>query len=158
MSFNIKLEGFDELASQLSNSSSIISKNFTTALQNSTDIVRDRARRKVGSSPTVYQGTLAKSISTRVTKLTGIVSTDQVYAKSIEYGRKPGKRPPSDPIEKWARLKLGKSGMGFVIAKKIGQRGTKAQPFFEPALKDSIGDIERYFSNSLDKAIKAIIQ
>ena len=48
-----------------------------------------------------------------------------------KYGRGPGKRPPLDEIEKWVSQKgiVGKNGStrgaAFMIAKSIGEKGTK---------------------------------
>ena len=42
----------------------------------------------------------------------------------LEYGRKPGKFPPVEPLEKWAKLHGMSRGAGYLIARKIAQRGT----------------------------------
>lgn len=58
-----------------------------------------------------------------------LVSNDSPYAGVIEYGRRPGaRRPPVEPIARWAQRKLGlpyknARSMAFVIARRIGQRG-----------------------------------
>ncbi len=43
---------------------------------------------------------------------------------ALETGRKPGRRPPTDAIERWAKLKLGNPGLAYVVASKIGAEGT----------------------------------
>lgn len=43
----------------------------------------------------------------------------------LEYGRKPGKFPPVEPLERWAMLHGMDRGTGFLIARKIAQRGTE---------------------------------
>lgn len=51
------------------------------------------------------------------------------YAAVIEYGRRPGSRPPpSEPIARWAQRKLRlpyeqAKGVAFAIARSIGRRG-----------------------------------
>jgi hypothetical protein len=75
-----------------------------------------------------------------------------IYTNYV-YGRKPGRWPPEDPIRKWVRLKLMKGSRGskkkeragtttrttdedslvFLVRRKIGQEGTKAQPHIKPA-------------------------
>lgn len=52
------------------------------------------------------------------------------YAWAIEAGRKPGNMPPPDSLLLWVTRKLGVTGqaaksLAFVIARAIGQKGTK---------------------------------
>lgn len=55
------------------------------------------------------------------------------YFEFQEFGRRPGKRPPRESIKQWIELKLQgniRSGisidsLAFLIARKIGQQGTK---------------------------------
>lgn len=51
------------------------------------------------------------------------------YSQQLALGRKPGKRPPIAPIEKWVNAKFGITGaqaksMAFAIATKIAREGT----------------------------------
>ena len=51
------------------------------------------------------------------------------YSEQLALGRRPGKRPPIRPLEKWVNAKLnihGKEAVGvaFAIAKKIEKEGT----------------------------------
>jgi len=81
------------------------------------------------------------------------------YAMQVEFGRKPGKRPPLQAIIDWvhkkglvgtyrktgmqSRRRIGNSAqmlaedkpVAFMIAKKIGKYGTKPQPFLFPAFE-----------------------
>lgn len=67
------------------------------------------------------------------------------YWKYVEYGRRPGKRPPIDAIEQWIKVKPiipdpinGKipstKQLAFLISRKIGMEGTKAQRPLESAV------------------------
>lgn len=60
------------------------------------------------------------------------------YWKYVEYGRRPGKRPPIDAIEQWIKVKPiipdpinGRvpttKQLAFLISRKIGMEGTPAQ-------------------------------
>lgn len=73
----------------------------------------------------------------------------QYYWKWVEYGRRAGKQPPTDSIEKWITVKkiipYKKNGkipstkqLAFAISKSIGKHGTKAH---EP-LKKAMGSQE----------------
>jgi hypothetical protein len=57
-----------------------------------------------------------------------LVSNSAPYAGVIEYGRRPGRMPPREPIARWAQRKLGlpykdAKGIAFVIARRIGREG-----------------------------------
>lgn len=67
------------------------------------------------------------------------------YWKYVEYGRGPGKRPPIDAIEQWVKVKPiipdpinGRvpttKQLAFLISRKIGMEGTKAQRPLEKAV------------------------
>lgn len=67
------------------------------------------------------------------------------YWKFVEYGRRPGKRPPITAIEEWVTLKPiipdpingripSTKQLAFLISRKIGMEGTKAQRPLESAV------------------------
>lgn len=73
----------------------------------------------------------------------------QDYWKYVEFGRKPGKWPPRDAIEKWieakpviptpdanGRIPTTRS-LAYLIARKIGQRGTEARHALKTARNDA---------------------
>ena len=92
------------------------------------------------------------------------------YWKYIEYGRRPGKMPPLDVIEKWIKvkqilprpltLKSGKSvvptipQLSFLIARKIGRDGIRPRPFF----KQSFESAKREFLHIIEEAVLADIK
>lgn len=108
---------------------------------------------------------------------------EQGYAAAVEYGRGPTKKASPDGItlkdslKAWVRRKLsnpmgGKSAMdsaavfsgksreqlidsvAFLIARKIHRKGTKAQPFFVPAVKMFEDKIQQYVDKYIKKEIK----
>lgn len=84
------------------------------------------------------------------------------YWRFLNDGRKPGKRPPIAPLEKWITAKgidLGpgdkmkkRKGMAYGIATNIGKNGTKATHFF-----DKVVDVQwiKEFQDGAQKAFKA---
>ena len=142
----IKIKGIDELRQGLDRAPKVIETELKDGLRKSTELIKQKARRKAGSPPIVFKGELARSIQARVTGFRGIVGAEAKHAPFVEFGTKPH-FPPIAPLERWAQLKLGKPGAGFAIAKKISERGTKAQPYFEPAIEESQTDIVRIFDN-----------
>ena len=87
------------------------------------------------------------------------------YWKYIEYGRRPGKMPPLDVIEKWIdvkqikphsmTLKSGKTviptipQLSFLIARSIGRRGIGPKPLF----KKSFEAAKQQFMQVIEDAI-----
>ena len=82
------------------------------------------------------------------------------YASHVEYGRGPTKKAGQIPLRTtlraWVHRKLGipygkeLESATYLIARKIHRKGTKAQPFFNPAVKkveDKISDIIGKFIN-----------
>lgn len=100
------------------------------------------------------------------------------YWKWIEYGRKPGKQPPIDPIYDWIRIKpiipKSKNGkiptskqLAFAISKSIGDKGTSAKKPLKLALSspEATNIIQQIKStiieeinNEIKNAIKPISQ
>lgn len=69
------------------------------------------------------------------------------YAFYVEYGRRAGKFPPLDEIRQWVYKKFGMERrdadrVGFVIARKIAEKGTRPHPFFVPAIDKNKGRLE----------------
>lgn len=91
------------------------------------------------------------------------------YWQYVEYGRRPGKMPPIQSIYEWIqnkrsmqfKIKNAKNritatkSLAFVIARKIGAKGTPKQPFVQPALQKVtvatlIERMESYIVDSLE--------
>ena len=70
-----------------------------------------------------------------------IVAPHVMYAPFVEHGRPPGKQPgTANGLMEWVRQKTGLQGTAlnsrtFVIARAIGRRGIKAQPYMWPAIE-----------------------
>lgn len=81
------------------------------------------------------------------------------YAPIIEYGRRPGKRPPRQAIEQWVERKFGvkneadKRAIAFVVARKIGQRGIEGKHLLEGAIPDLEKMIIDEIKQHLDRVI-----
>jgi hypothetical protein len=97
------------------------------------------------------------------------------YWKYVEYGRRPGKRPPIDAIEQWIKVKPiipdpinGRvpttKQLAFLISRKIGMEGTKAQRPLEKAVysdsmellinqlkNEIVGQLNEQISNEISK-------
>lgn len=103
--------------------------------------VQSEARSILQSQKTTDTGNLSGSITIRKTVLGGRrIGTNTGYGLYVEFGRPPGKMPPITKLLRWVQRKLGVRGkaaraVAFLIGRKIGQTGTRAQPFLVPAFK-----------------------
>ena len=83
------------------------------------------------------------------------------YAPFVNYGRKPGKRPPIEAILKWVALKPVRTSdkdarsVAFAIATAIGKRGIKPKLFFEQTLSLMTPRVEEIVSDALRDEIQA---
>lgn len=80
------------------------------------------------------------------------------HAKFVEFGRRPGKRPPLKPIEQWVRVKRLSSNpreirsIAFAIARKIGREGTKPRLVLERVKPV----MQKFFLRELKRSMDAV--
>ena len=78
----------------------------------------------------VDTGYLKSSGSASPTSDGAIAQYDAPYASAVEYGTPPH-TPPLDALEGWAQ----RHGIpAFLVQRAIKERGTRAQPYFNPAV------------------------
>ena len=143
----IYVEGLDELLRKMDNLPAEVQRECLKAMQSaSLDIIAD-AKGNLRANGSVVTGNLRAS--GKVQKVddktldVGFFSSDvkdKGYASYVEYGRKPGKMPPPDILEAWAYKKFRLShkdarSMAWAMARSIAKKGTKARPYFEPAVE-----------------------
>lgn len=143
----IYVEGLDELLRKMDNLPAEVQRECLKAMQSaSLDIIAD-AKGNLRANGSVVTGNLRAS--GKVQKVddktldVGFFSSDardKGYASYVEHGRKPGKMPPPDILEAWAYKKFRLShkdarSMAWAMARSIAKKGTKARPYFEPAVE-----------------------
>ena len=142
----IYVEGLDELIRKMDRLPAEVQRECFKAMQTaSLDIIAD-AKTNLRVNGSVVTGNLRAS--GKVQKVddktldVGFFSSDardKGYASYVEHGRKPGKMPPPDILEAWAYKKFRLShkearSKAWALARSIAKKGTKARPFFEPAV------------------------
>lgn len=85
----------------------------------------------------------------------GTVGTSLAHAAPVELGTKPH-MPPIQPLEDWARIKLGldaqdAKGAAFAIAQKIKREGTEGAFMFKTAFEDGEPTVQNIFGNAMDR-------
>ena len=157
----IYVEGLDELLRKMDKLPAEVQRECFKAMQSaSLDIIAD-AKGNLRANGSVVTGNLRASGKVqKVDEKTldvGFFSSDvenKGYARYVEYGRKPGKMPPPDILEAWAYKKFRLShkdarSMAWALARSIAKKGTKARPYFEPA-------VESGWRKMIDKIAKIV--
>lgn len=157
----IYVEGLDELLRKMDRLPAEVQRECFKAMQTaSLDIIAD-AKSNLRVNGSVVTGNLRAS--GKVQKVddktldVGFFSSDvkdKGYASYVEYGRKPGKMPPPDILEAWAYKKFRLShkdarSAAWALARSIAKKGTKARPYFEPA-------VESGWRKMIDKIAKIV--
>ena len=157
----IYVEGLDELLRKMDRLPADVQRECFKAMQTaSLDIIAD-AKTNLRVNGSVVTGNLRAS--GKVQKVddktldVGFFSSDardKGYASYVEHGRKPGKMPPPDILEAWAYKKFRLShkearSAAWALARSISKKGTKAHPFFEPA-------VESGWRKMIDKIAKIV--
>ena len=157
----IYVEGLDELLRKMDSLPAEVQRKCFKAMQSaSLDIIAD-AKGNLRANGSVVTGNLRASGKVqKVDEKTldvGFFSSDvenKGYARYVEYGRKPGKMPPPDIMEAWAYKKFRLShkdarSAAWALARSIAKKGTKARPYFEPA-------VESGWRKMIDKIAKIV--
>lgn len=76
------------------------------------------------------------------------------YAWFVIHGRKPGKMPPVNALLPWVMKRTGIQGMrarsvAFLIARRIGKRGTKPHDIITPVVAAHINEWQQRLSDAV---------
>lgn len=124
----------------------------------------DELRQQIIETDAIASFSLLRSIEkqfqTRGVEQAWLIGSALPYAPFVEYGRKPGKRPPIDAIVRWIALKPVNTGdrdirsVAFAIATAIGKRGVKPRYPFRQAADAMRPRVEEIFVDVLKKEIE----
>jgi len=144
-----------KLQSALAKQPEALKKNMSVAIS---QIVARMARSAKLKAPKAFS-ILTNSIkSKRLNAFTGQVTAATDYASFVEEGRKPGgKMPPLSAINDWIKVSqiepnnpdMSDDDLSFVIRRSIAIKGTRPQPFMQPALDEN----KAWALNRINKAI-----
>ena len=81
------------------------------------------------------------------------------YGRFVRGGRRPGRRPPIEALIPWVQKKLGVPAsrvrsVAFLIARKIGKKGIKPNPYHERALEQATPQIQ-YIVTAMGQRVTA---
>ena len=164
LELELKTDELDELLRIFSQFEKVIFDEMDDAMIGSLVLLHGQI---VGRTPVGATGNLRGSIvwsRTPAPNAVGEVTTPLRYGEVVERGRRPGKMPPTDPMESlelWVIRKLGinppaSRGVAFVIARKIAKDGTRAAGMFAKGLAASKSEINRLWKEAPEKAKRKI--
>ncbi len=108
------------------------------------------------AAPIGATGHLRQSIAVSETTDGGrpavLVGPSVLHGGPVEFGRKPGTWPPKGALVLWMERKGIDPRLEYVFRRKIGKKGTKAQPFLGPALEKAKPAILRIFARRVSEA------
>jgi HK97 gp10 family phage protein len=165
---DIKIEGLRELRADIASARKNAEAGAMKGMQEAGLEIVAEAKKNLNQNKTNNTGTLRASGKVQKDK-DGVDAgffaegSSEGYASFVEYGRGPTKQAGQIPLrttlKAWVHRKLGipygkeLESATFLIARKIHRKGTKAQPFFNPAVKkfeDKVSEIvSKYVDNSL---------
>lgn len=165
----IEIEGLKNLRADLARASARAGDGAMEGLQNVGLEIVAEAKKNLNQNKTNNTGTLRASGKVQKDK-DGVDagffaegSTDG-YAAHVEYGRGPtknaGQIPLRTTLKAWVHRKLGipygkeLESATYLIARKIHRKGTKAQPFFTPAVQKFEEKVSNIVSEYVDKSLE----
>ena len=165
----IEIEGLRELKADFAKASAKAGDGVMKGLEKvGLDIVAE-AKKNLNQNKTNNTGTLRASGKVQKDK-EGVDAgffaegSNEGYATFVEYGRGPtrqaGQIPLRTTLKAWVHRKLGipygkeLESATYLIARKIHRKGTKAQPFFTPAVQKFEKKVSDIVGDQLDKALK----
>ncbi len=118
-------------------------KEFNAAIRQSLIRIQTLATMKAPRD----QGHLYSEWDLQMGFMRGSLAPKMPYAPFIEFGTAPHWAPIAALIP-WAK----RHGISpYAVQQSIAKKGTKAQPFFVPAVEESLDDITKYFQVALAK-------
>jgi hypothetical protein len=148
---SIKLKDLSGLLKRLPKAGRIIDQEGAIAMTKSLGEIQSEV---TGRTPVGATGALRNAWSSDIIgrptapPFFGKVVNTQPYSLVVEFGRKPGKFPPRQPIELWVRRVLGvpadkAQGVAFLVARKIAAVGTKGAFMARDGLKEATPRVNR---------------
>ena len=151
MKLDIRVDGHRKVARDLQNSGTVIYRKADTFLKNQSIDVERTAKDEAPVDLAQLQGSIR--IDKNYGKLGYIVEPHTKYAYFAHEGRRPGRMPPVDAVEGWAKRK----GMNpFILARAIGRKGTKGKKFMDIAYKKQKPVFNREATLLLNDIVRSI--
>jgi len=162
LNITVDLSAIERFAQALAASPEIAGEENYRAV---TGVIAAAEQLIAGNTPTGATGNLRGSITSEIRgtplDLAGEIFTPLLYGEPVEYGRKPGRPPPSDAIRVWVVRKLGLEGKeadsaAYLIARAIGRRGTQGAHMFQNGIEATQPIADRLFAAIPERVFERI--
>lgn len=142
----VRIKNINEVRKTFSNYPKISAKYIQRAIKISLLKIERRAKEKTP----VDTGALRAKWNLNLGFLRGTLAPKSEYASSVEYGTKPH-WVSVDKLKGWAR----RHGISpFAVQHSIANKGTRKQPFLEPAVNEN--EVSREFEKAINKTLDEI--
>ena len=136
MQYGIEIDGIKDFNKYMKK----VEKGTRDAIVRATAETATKIQGDARKAAPVDTGQLRVKIQQRVTDKVGVVWSGAKYGEEVEMGRKPGKWANPYELMGWVKRKLGVQrnrlkSVTYLVNKKIYEKGTKAQPYFFPAVE-----------------------
>jgi HK97 gp10 family phage protein len=155
--FEIEIQGLDKLMAIAEKYPNISEKHINKAINRSLIRIQDQAKKNAPSGDTqqlrqnwkIFMGRFAGSLES------GAKNRGYSYGLAVEFGTKPHYMPvKNNPMfQLWATRR----GLNpYAVARSIAKKGTKAKPFFQPAIDSQQKNVDNEFNKAMDNILKEI--
>ncbi|MBI4150500.1 HK97 gp10 family phage protein [Candidatus Woesearchaeota archaeon] len=150
----VKIEGLDRFRRALAEYPKIAAEFLQRAINATLITIEGKAKTK---APVGVTGALRNRWNIVAKPLSGSLTSGVKYSTFVEKGTRPHWPPwkgaKGRGLQQWARSK----GIPvFLVARSIAKKGTKAHPFLEPAVRDSVPAMERFLRDALHDTMEEI--
>lgn len=153
-----ELLDYDKLVRMFDGAKAIIDAEIESTAQRIVLGIEADARRAVAQDTRDLMRSIASEVTPIGGGIEGIVRVGAPYGRFVEEGRRPGKMPPVEELRGWARRHgIPEQGV-YALARAIGKRGTKAQPFFWPAVDKRAGTVKGAFEDAMQRAAQKLAE
>jgi hypothetical protein len=142
ITLDVKAVGLAPLQSRLNSAPNETHAQMRAAMVTSTTLLEGAMRTLAPRDTGRLQGSISSEISGGGASITGKVGPSVRYGYWVEHGRAAGRQPPIAAISGWAKRH---GANPFLMARGIGRRGTRAQPFVEPTFRANRGKVVDIF-------------
>lgn len=140
--FGVTFIGLEKLQAGVAAGPPTLASEVRRAMVTGSLIIEAAARTNAPKDTGRLGGSITHTISGSGANLTSKVGPSVAYGLWVEKGRGPGKMPPVAALQPWAR----RHGVNpYVLARAIGRKGTKPQPFLVPAFTANQGKVSALF-------------
>jgi HK97 gp10 family phage protein len=155
MDMHFDMSSLNALAQKYEGADGVVRDEVRKGITRSVIQIEADAKRLVPTDTHHLQRSLTHEVTASGRDVTGRAGSNVNYARFVEEGRRPGRMPPPAALEGWARRKTGSISAAFLIARAIGRRGTRPQPYLKPALDRNRQAIGREMGVAVPKRILA---